>query len=178
MSFLNQFFIFIIIFICSSYVSCNWCTRITSENHVYTITETSKCNQSYQDYCHLLTWELCTYNDLVTCFKERNHTMVQYKTTEECCPGYWQNNGTCVKITGVVKNRTYTAQYYKLEDELLFGLSPGAYAGILSAFIFVTCVFILIIVHIMKRKRKSSAVKQDTGVTCEMTEKMFTQPQA
>ncbi|BFZ18302.1 hypothetical protein BsWGS_21341 [Bradybaena similaris] len=165
----------LLIFSC---VNCKWCTRTTSEKHIFTTTEPSQCLQSYEHRCNWFTEKKCTYYELVECFKEKNHTVVMYKIVEECCPGYQLDparNDTC--IVKLVRRQNYTRQYYKSEDDdLLFGLSQGAYAGIICAFLFVCCVIVLIIVRMLKRSLRNSAVKQNAGMEQEMVEKMIPAP--
>ncbi|CAG5116940.1 unnamed protein product, partial [Candidula unifasciata] len=69
--------------------------------------------------------------------------------------------------------QNYTVQYYKSQNDLLFGLSQGAYAGIICAFLFICCVIILITVRAVKRNLRNSAAKSDTGMEQEMVEKMI-----
>uniref|UniRef100_A0A2C9LH55 EMI domain-containing protein n=1 Tax=Biomphalaria glabrata TaxID=6526 RepID=A0A2C9LH55_BIOGL len=104
---------------------------------------------------------------LVECPVEHNRTIAEYIVVEECCPGFVLdpiNNVTCIRenIGGL---------HYDLEDNTIFGLSHGAYAGIVCTLLFFMCVIILTAWHIFKRKR--NARLKDFKMEMCVTEKMM-----
>uniref|UniRef100_A0A0B7A958 EMI domain-containing protein n=1 Tax=Arion vulgaris TaxID=1028688 RepID=A0A0B7A958_9EUPU len=178
----NFLSMFLVILLASSYVSCKWCSRLKAEKTVKTIFESAQCKQSYHTSCGWFTRAQCTFYEMVPCTKERNHTELQYKIVNECCPGYILdpiNNITCIYVPGLVKAHDGSSvQYYVPEDGLIFGLSHGAYAGIICSLLFAGCVIVLIILHVLKRRRTNLRAKESNGLEIGVSEKMISQAKA
>ncbi|XP_005108483.2 uncharacterized protein LOC101855676 [Aplysia californica] len=63
--------------------------------------------------------------------------------------------------------------YYEDDDSLLWGLSHGAYAGIICSFVFIICVAILIGLHMRKRHLRARAKVEEPQKMQEMSEKLM-----
>ncbi|GFN99527.1 hypothetical protein PoB_002603300 [Plakobranchus ocellatus] len=262
-----------VIMLCSTPVQSQWCTRLTTYTTIKPYVITTTCNQSYQESCGFFSFAMCTRYEEVPCMIEANKTVLLYKITESCCPGYQLDpisNISCMRIDSTVekdnqekvtfnngskKNNLQASasqtpplrgegahsartvfsnvtdadaivsgtQVVQISQERespsgvenatrgkgarttggspnkngssksigeeghdgrvehprsrssgeLFGLTNGAYAGIVSCLVLVLCVMILVIVRLHKRRQSNKLKKQDHKMEMEVSQKMI-----
>ncbi|XP_012934562.1 uncharacterized protein LOC101847799 [Aplysia californica] len=171
-------FCFVVLF-SAELVSSRWCTRLKSETSVKTFVESAMCNESYEVDCGWFASTKCVQYDSVPCLVKKNRTIIRYKIIEECCKGYELdpiNNITCIWIHGEmarISGSEGRIHYYEDDDSLLWGLSHGAYAGIICSFVFIICVAILIGLHMRKRHLRARAKVEEPQKMQEMSEKLM-----
>ncbi|KAH9515174.1 hypothetical protein Btru_019433 [Bulinus truncatus] len=174
----------------SDFTYGRWCTRLVRKHHVETDFVMAQCKRSYTARCGWFSSQMCTYYELHECPIQHNRTVEKYQIVEECCPGYILdpiNNITCIKeneglmeevttiesiIETELSNHSAVGSLHYGSSDTIFGLSHGAYAGIVCTLLFFICVIILVVWHVHKRKRIAK-FKESKLEIC-VTEKMIT----
>lgn len=171
MAFTSFLFILLLSVILVNVSSAMWCTRLRRVTHVESYVVLTQCTKAYKAKCGWFTSNECTYYELVECPVEKNKTLEKYMIVEECCPGYELdpiNNITCIKT------HSEGVHYYDAaKDNTFLELSHGVYAGIFCTTIFVLCVSILIVIHILKRKRNAKLKSDVVKLEMDVNEKMI-----
>ncbi|XP_059140921.1 uncharacterized protein LOC131928807 [Physella acuta] len=166
-----QFVWLLLVFVLAIHMSrARWCTRLKIEKHLETFTEITQCTQPYQAKCGWFTNGMCTYYETYECALERNRTIDKIRVIEECCNGYEidpSNNYSCIRIP------EHTMKLYDTYESTLFGLSHGAYAGIICTALFVFCVAILVAIRLHKRQRNAKLRVINQPAENGVTEKMM-----
>ncbi|XP_055862185.1 uncharacterized protein LOC106071020 isoform X1 [Biomphalaria glabrata] len=112
----------------------------------------------------------------VTCIRENNDqqeevTTIQSEIERNVSEVTTDCSSLETKISDSDNSKSVGGLHYDLEDNTIFGLSHGAYAGIVCTLLFFMCVIILTAWHIFKRKR--NARLKDFKMEMCVTEKMM-----
>ncbi|GFR92537.1 hypothetical protein ElyMa_006203300 [Elysia marginata] len=173
-----------VILLCCTPVQSLWCTRLITHTTIKPYVVQATCTQSYQEACGFWTYEMCTQYEEVPCMQERNKTLTLYKIEKHCCPGYRLNplnNLTCERIDiKMEEGHDGRVEFYQSEsDGKLFGLTKGAYAGIVCSAAFLLCVVILVSIRLYKRQRNNRLKSEKKQVVeLEATQSMMSKADA
>ncbi|KAK3595780.1 hypothetical protein CHS0354_025416 [Potamilus streckersoni] len=129
-----------------SLVSGRLCTEVKAGNRMEEVDVGFPCIQKYSARCGWFSLEYCTFYHHTICKKVVNQTVTFYYAETWCCPGYvMAENSTCVEGFSVPETRLV-----KMEEKKAT-VSPGGYAGIACAFVFMNIVIVFIIYGVRKR---------------------------
>ncbi|KAL3858085.1 hypothetical protein ACJMK2_012699 [Sinanodonta woodiana] len=146
-----------------SLVSGRLCTEVKASNRMEEVEVGFPCTQTYTARCGWFSLDYCTFYHRTICKKLVNQTVTFYYAETWCCTGYvMAENSSCVEDPSFPER-----QLLKMEGKKEITLSPGAYAGIASAFVFMAIVIFFIINGVRKRQKgkrdKDRVIEEETS---------------
>ncbi|CAL1543029.1 unnamed protein product [Lymnaea stagnalis] len=163
---------------------CGWFT--SKECTYYELVECPvEQNRTVEKY--MIIEECCQGYELdpinnITCIKKHDNISAEVTTVDSVIESglSFRGHEEITTVDSVIesgllfKGHAEGVHYYDAaSDSTLLELSHGAYAGIICTAIFVLCVSVLIIIHILKRNRNTKLKQDVVKVEMDVTEKMI-----